>query len=313
MNYSGIYVSMPVMKAESARDDDERSRKEKQQQLERQLPRMRISDKYRSEKILAKAMLNDSAQDLAQRQSELPKPSTARSLQRRAESGQTVESKVRVASEASRSDAHQVKANDHALSSQNLHDLEEHLPYREYRLSGAETQDLHDLEERLQCRENSPSCDEILSIMKKLKDEVQNKNKAEREAMAREAEQADLLCSLDFIAGYASAMADPRETRAAIAEVIESLRGEITMSHAGPVSEIKLPQEGILQLISNTDTKWTLRHDAAGHTQAVIEANEEAFHAKLPSSNTPESNKNKLNRDPVAGDDTLPLIVQRSV
>jgi hypothetical protein len=313
MNYSGIYVSMPVMKAESAGADDERSRKEKQQQLERQLPRMRIADKNRSEKILADAMRTDSAQDLAQRQSELPKPSTARSLQRRADSGQLVESNVRVASEMSRSDAHQVKANDHALKSQNLHDLEERLPHRENRLSGAETQDLHDLEERLQFRENPPSGDEILSIMNKLKSEVQNKNKAEREAMAREAEMADLLCSLDFIAGYAGAMADPRETRAAIAEVIESLRGEITMSHAGPVSEIKWQQEDILQLISNTDAKCTLRHDAAGHTQVVIEVNEEACQAKFPSSRTPEPNRNKFNRDPEAGDDTLPLIVQRSV
>jgi hypothetical protein len=131
--------------------------------------------------------------------------------------------------------------------------------------------------------------------------------------MAREAERADLLCSLDFIAGYSGAMADPRETRAAIAEVIESVRGEIMMSHAGPVSEIKWQQEDILQLISNTDAKCTSRQDAVGHTQIVIEVNEEAFHAKLPSSLTPEPNRNKLNRDPVAGDDTLPLIVQRSV
>jgi hypothetical protein len=101
--------------------------------------------------------------------------------------------------------------------------------------------------------------------------------------------------------------------RAAIAEVIESLRGEITMSHAGPVSEIKWQQEGILQLISNTDAKCTLRHDAAGHTQVVIEVNEEACQAKFPSSRTPEPNRNKFNRDPEAGDDTLPLIVQRSV
>jgi hypothetical protein len=313
MNYSGIYVSMPVMKAESARDDDERSRREKQQQLERQLPRMRIADKSRSEKILADAMRTDSAKDLAQRQSELPKPSTARSLQRRDDIGQSVESNVRLASEASRSVSHQVKTDDHVLTSQAVHDLEERLQFRENRLSGAEAQDLHHLEERLQCRENPPSGDEILSIMKKLKSEVQSQNKAEREAMAREAEQADLLCSLDFIAGYAGALADPCETRAAIAEVIESLRGEIAMSHAGPVPEIKWQQEGILQLISSTDAKCTLRHDAAGHTQVVIEVNEEAFQAKLPPSRTPEPNRNKFNRDPVAGDDTLPLIVQRSI
>lgn len=313
MNNSGIYVSMPVMKAESARDDDERSRKEKQQQLERQLPRMRIADKNRSEKILADAMRTDSAQDSAQRQSELPKPSTARSLQRRADSGQSVESNVRVASEASRSVSHPIKTDGHVLTSQAAHDMEERLQFRENRLSGAEAQDLHHLEERLQCRENPPSGIEILSIMKKLKHQVQNQNKAEREAMVKEAEQADLLCSLDFIAGYAGAMSDSRETRAAIAEVIESLRGEITMSHAGPVSDIKWQQEDILQLISNTDAKCTLRHDAAGHTQVVIEVNEEAFQAKLPSSRTPEPNRNKLNRDPVAGDDTLPLIVQRSV
>ena len=146
-----------------------------------------------------------------------------------------------------------------------------------------------------------------------MKNEVQNQNKVEREAMAKEAVQADLLCSLDFIAGYAGAMADPRETRAAIAEVIESLRGEITMSHAGPVSDIQWQQEGILQLISSTDAKCTLRHDAAGRTQVVIEVDEEAFQEKLPPSRTPEPNRNKLNRDPVAGDDTLPLIVQRSV
>jgi len=154
MNYSGIYVSMPVMKSEPSRDDDERSRKEKQQQLERQLPRMRIADKNRSEKILADAMRTDSAKDLAQRQSELPKPSTARPLQRHTDSGQLVESNVRVVSEASRSDAHEIKADEHALTSKDLHDLEERLQCRENRLSGAVTQDLHDLEERLQCREN---------------------------------------------------------------------------------------------------------------------------------------------------------------
>lgn len=312
MDYSGIYVSMPVMKIESARDDDDRSRKERQKQLERQLPRMRIADKKRSETILAEAMRTGGRKNFSQRPSELPQPSTARSLQHRADrdSGESVSQRKSVAdereinrrvdsetvneregSEISRSEVHQMKIDDHTLTSKVLHDLEE----------------------RLQCRQNPPLASEILSIMKKCEAKVQNQNKTEREAMRKETEQADLLCSLDFIEGYVGALASPRETRAAITEVMESLRDKIMTAHSDPASDIEWQQENILQLISDTDAKCTLRHDAAGHTQVVIEVNQEALQTKSQSSRSAELNKNKLVRTPAVGDDTLPLVVQRSV
>jgi hypothetical protein len=311
MNSSGIFINMPVMKAESARDDDERSRKDQKKQLERQLPRMRIADEKKSEKILADAMRTGSRKNLEQRTSELPQPATARSLQRRADLEQSLNERVidmrqspnkqaidmgqlpneRAISEATSFDAHEMKAGEKTLTSE----------------------DLHDLEERLQCRKNPPSASEILSIIKKLEIKAQNQNKTEREAMKNETQQADLLCSLDFIDGYVGTMANPREIRAAITEVMESLRGEIMMLHSKPVSAIEWQQENILQLIGNTDAKCTLRHDAAGHTQVIIEANEEASQEKSSLGRAPEPIKNQPNRKPAAGDDTLPLVVQRSV
>lgn len=320
MDASGSFISMPVMRTEPARDDDERSKKERQKQLERQLPRMRIADQNRSEQILADAMRTGRGKNSAQRPSELPQPSTARSLLRRAEmdSGKSLNQRntneteraikeragsetayetanetanERVGSDMPRSEIHAMKAEDHLLTSQ----------------------DLHALEERLQCRKNPPSASEILSIMKKLESKAQNQNKSDNEAMANQAEHADLLCSLDFIQGYVGALSSSRETSSAIMEVMESMRGKIMMSHAESVSDIKWQQENILQLISDTDAKCTLRHDAAGHTQVVIEVNEEALRAKSQPSRGTEPNQMKLNRTPATGEDTLPLVVQKSV
>jgi len=315
MDYSGIFVSMPVMKSESARDDDERSRKEKQKQLERQLPRMRIADQNRSEQILADAMRTDRSKNSAQRPSEFPQPSTARSLLRRADmdSGEPLNQRKAVENEqAINGRASSETANERVVSE----------TANERVGRALNSQDLHDLEERLQCRKNPPSASEILSIVKKLESKAQHQNKSEREAMAKQAEHAehaehakhaDLLCSLDFIQGYIGALPATRETAAAITEVMESLRGQIVMAHSEHVSDIKWQEEGILQLISNTDAKCTLTHDAAGHTQVVIEVNEDALQAKSQSSRATEQNKNKLNRDSTTLDDTLPLVVQRSV
>ena len=321
MDASGIYISMPVMRTEPARDDDERSRKEKQKQLERQLPHMRIADKNRSEQILADAMRTGRGKHLAQRPSELPQPSTTRSLLRRADmdSGESLNQRRAVENERAINErASSETANERASSETANERVDSEMPRAEVHEMKAEdhsltSQDLLDLEERLQCRKNPPSASEILSIMKKLESKVQNQNKTERVAMSKETEQADLLCSLDFIQGYVGALPNTRENSAAIAEVMESLRVEIMISQAEPVSNIKWQQEGILQLISNTDAKCTLRHDADGHTQVVIEVNEQSVQSRLQSSRAPEQNKNKLNRDPVPSDDTLPLVVQRSV
>ncbi len=138
MNSPGIFFSIPVMKVESARDDDERSRKEQQKQLERQLPRMRIADEKKSEKFLADALRTGSGKKSEQRPSELPQPATARSLQRRVESGELLNE--RVAGETPGSGPQDVIAEEKSLISQ----------------------DFYNLEERLQCRKNPLSASEIL-------------------------------------------------------------------------------------------------------------------------------------------------------
>jgi hypothetical protein len=152
-----------------------------------------------------------------------------------------------------------------------------------------------------------------LLIIQKLKIKALNQNKTECEAMKKEAQQSDLLCSLDFIEGYVGALASPEEIRAAITEVMDSLRGVIMMPFSERAPDVGWQQNNPTQFISNTDTKCTLKHDASGDTQVIIEVSEKVLQEKYPQVRAPEPTNRKLKHNPAPAEETLPLVVQKSI
>jgi hypothetical protein len=118
---------------------------------------------------------------------------------------------------------------------------------------------------------------------------------------------------LDFLGGYVSASAEMPVIRGQIMEVIESLRQQVTNRSSDVRVNIPLSQEGLVQLIGDSETQLSLNQDAAGHQTLVIEVSESTMSKIVSSPRRTETKDSNFNQDRKPGDDTLPLTVQRGV
>jgi len=313
INRSGIFISMPVARIDTGRNNDNQSEKEKEKekQLERQLPRMRTGEKNRSEKILENALQSGLKKNSPQEFSNLPRPATIKhnknedglhhDLKKKDVSNRELDSKNLINHEPARKDdlKHEPK-------------IKEDLNHgRE--LTSPDLAGLHTLEELLHRRENPPSLSDILNMLKNTDKKVKLDQTSEAKAKQDNAELSDTLCSLDFLGGYVSASAEMPVIREQIMEVIESLRQQVTNRSSDVRVNIPLSQEGLVQLIGDSETQLSLNQDAAGHQTLVIEVTESTMSKIVSSPRRSETKDPNFNQDRKPGDDTLPLTVQRGV
>jgi hypothetical protein len=172
---------------------------------------------------------------------------------------------------------------------------------------------LHTLEELLHRRENPPSLSDILNMLKNTDKKVKLDQTSEAKTKQDNAELSDTLCSLDFLGGYVSASAEMPVIRGEIMEVIESLRQQVTNRSSEVGVNISLSQEGLVQLIGDSETQLSLNQDAAGHQTLVIEVSESTMSKVVSSPRRTETKDSNFNQDRKPGDDTLPLTVQRCI
>jgi hypothetical protein len=172
---------------------------------------------------------------------------------------------------------------------------------------------LHTLEELLHRRENPPSLSDILNMLKNTDKKIKLDQMREAKTKQDNAELSDALCSLDFLGGYVSASAEMPVIRGEIMEVIESLRQQVTNRSSDVGITIPLSQEGLVQLIGDSETQLSLNQDAAGHQTLVIEVSESTMSKIVSSPRRSETKDSNFNQDRKPGDDTLPLTVQRGV
>lgn len=289
MDAFGSFISMPVVRVDSGRSDDEQSKKEKQRQMERQLPRMRIADKNKSEKMLEDAMQAGTKAKIVQESSSLPKPATVKQKQ--------------VTDELHHRPVDRNEFGCHAIDKESIHDQR----------NAHDRQPLQALDDLIQRRENVPSLPEILSLLKQAEKDC--KLNLDEEANARQSDfyQEDMLCSLDFMSGYVSAFAEMPDICAEIAGVIESLRQQVTIRIADAGANIAPQQESLVQLISESGTTCSVLKDSEGRQKLVIEVGEPAVQRVTSSSRRAEIKDETSRQSAQSADDTLPLIVQRSV
>ena len=313
INRSGIFISMPVARIDTGRNNDNQSEKEKEKekQLERQLPRMRTGEKNRSEKILENALQSGLKKNSPQEFSNLPRPATIKhnknedglhhDLKKKDVSNRELDSKNIINHEPARKDdlKHEPK-------------IKEDLNHgRE--LTSPDLAGLHTLEELLHRRENPPSLSDILNMLKNTDKKVKLDQTSEAKAKQDNAELSDTLCSLDFLGGYVSASAEMPLIRGEIMEVIESLRQQVTNRSSDVGVNIPLSQEGLVQLIGDSETQLSLNQDAAGHQTLVIEVSESTMSKIVSPPRRSETKDSNFNQDRKPGDDTLPLTVQRGI
>jgi hypothetical protein len=72
-------------------------------------------------------------------------------------------------------------------------------------------------------------------------------------------------------------------------------------------------QEGLVQLLSDSETQCSVQQDASGRQKLVVEVSESAMQKIVSPPRRSESKDAVLNQNIKPGDDTLPLAVQRSV
>jgi len=295
------HISMPVVRVDSDRNDDDQSKKEKHRQLERQLPRMRIAEKNRSEKILASAMQAGETRKSVQEFSTLPRPAVVKNKNHSDDFNHDPSRKSTV--------------NNYSINKENLnHTLEKNDDSRYSKfMKSTDVSELHGLEDRLHQRDNPISLAEMLDILKNTDKKLKNDKKSEIKAKQDAIDQVDMLCSLDFLGGYVSASAEMPAIRAEIMEVIGSLRQQVTNHQVDAVTNIALQHEGLVQLLSDSETQYSVRKDASGHQKLVIEVSESRMNKIM--SPLPQREKREAASDPIGkpGEDSLPLVVQRSV
>jgi hypothetical protein len=311
MDRSGIIISMPVARIDSGRNNDSQSEKEKERQLERQLPRMRAAEKNRSEKILANAMQSGTTKNTAQEFSALPRPATVKTKNYEDDLNHEPKSKDYLNHESKSKDYlnHETKGKDDVNhQSKSDHDLH-HVP----KANSPDLAELYALEELLHRRENPPSLSNILTMLKNTDKKMKHDQMSEVKAKQDDADLGDTICSLDFLGGYVSASAEMPAIRAEIMEVIESLRQQVTNRNVDAGINIPLSQEGMVQLISDSETQFSVSQDASGHQTLVIEVSESTMSNIVSSSRRSETKDLTFNQNKKPGEDTLPLTVQRGI
>jgi hypothetical protein len=282
---------MPVVRIDSGRNNNDQSEKEKERQLERQLPRMRIAEKNRSEKILANAMQSGATKKSVQEFSNLPRPATVKNKSYEDDLNHEPKHKDGL--------NHESKGN---------HDLNHEPKVNSQDLAG-----LHALEDLLHCRENPPSLSNILTMLKNTDTKMKHDQMSEAKAKQDNADWGDTLCSLDFLGGYVSASAEMPVIRAEIMEVIESLRQQVTNRNVDVGMNISNSQEGLVQLLGDSETQYSVQQDSSGHQKLVIEVSESTMRKAASSHRRTEARDATSNQINKPGDDSLPLAVQRSV
>jgi hypothetical protein len=313
INRSGMFINMPVVRIDTGRNNDNQSEKEKEKerQLERQMPRMRTGEKNRSEKILENALQSGLKKNSSQEFSNLPRPATIKhnkneddlhqDLKRKDISNREPDSKNTLKHEPANKDdlKHEPKIKDDVN--------------HEKELTAPDLAGLHTLEELLHRRENPPSLSDILNMLKTTDKKMKHDQVPEAKTKQDNAELSDTLCSLDFLGGYVSASAEMPVIRGEIMEVIESLRQQVTNRSSEVGVNIPLSQEGLVQLIGDSETQLSLNQDSAGHQTLVIEVTESTMSKIVSSPRRSETKDPNFNQNRKPGDDTLPLTVQRGV
>jgi hypothetical protein len=302
---------MPVVRIDSGRNNNDQSEKEKERQLERQLPRMRIAEKNRSEKILANAMQSGVTKSPIRESSNLPRPATVKNKNYEEDLNHGSKHKDVLNREPkSRNDLnHEPKSRNDLNHESNIdHDLD-HVA----NVNSPDLAELRMLEELLHRRENPPSLSNILTLLKNTDEKIKNEQTSEAKAKQDNTDWGDTLCSLDFLGGYVSAYSEMPVIRAEIMEVIESLRQQVTNRNVGVGMNISLPREGLVQLISDSETQFSVNQDASGHQTIVIEVSESTMSKIVSSPRRAETRDPTFNQNKKPGGDTLPLTVQRGI
>ena len=300
---SGIFINMPIVRTDTGRNNDNQSEKEKEKerQLERQLPRMRTPERNRSEKILENALQSGLKKNSPQEFANLPRPATIK--HNKNEDGLHHDLKKKDVS--SREPDSENIVNHESSRKEDLNHRRE--------LTSPDLAGLHALEELLHRRENPPSLSDILSMLKNTDKKIKIDQISDAKTKQDNAELSDTLCSLDFLSGYVSASAEMSLIRGEIMEAIESLRQQVTNRSSDVGITIPLSQEGLVQLIGDSETQLSLNQDASGHQTLVIEVSESTMSKIVTSPRRSETKDSNFNQDRKPGDDTLPLTVQRGV
>lgn len=289
MYASGSMISMPVMKIDHDSGGNDQSKQEKKKQIERQLPRMLIADKQVSEKILANAMRPEIEKNTNKPPSIFPQPSA-----KLKESGQ-----------------HSLRPSS-AVQKEHAGDIAPGLAERKKEKS-LKSEDFHALEEYLLSRNNPLDSSEILSILKNMMNRPYEHQAVESAGIEGENSREDIACSLDFIEGYVFGSDTLKSAHSDFAEIIESLRQKIMGHMFEPGSYAVLQEQGCSQLLSNSGIFFSLQQNVSGHQRLVVEGRDRPT-AEGPSSDSPlESDQSKPSQEAKPEDDSLPLIVQRSV
>jgi hypothetical protein len=311
MDTSASFISMPVVRVDSDRNNDEQSKKEKQRQLERQLPRMRTIEKSSSERMLAHAMQAGITKASAQEFSALPRPATIKNPP--SEDGLTHKSRSRGDVDRSlvgEADLNQPPTNKDIL---NNRPIEKDSSFRQKEVNVQEMGELHALEEMLSSRVNPPSTSDILNMLKSIDRKIKNDQALGIKSSLDAAEQEEIICSLDFLDGYVSASAEIPVIHAEVMGMIESLRQKITSHRVEIGANIIHQPEHSVQLLGGSETRYLVQQDTLGHQKVVIEASESTMQKIVSLPRRSEEKDAALNRTGKPGDDTLPLAVQRSV
>ncbi|MEO0316148.1 MAG: hypothetical protein RI928_2604 [Pseudomonadota bacterium] len=293
MDVSGSYISMPVIRTESDRGDDERSKQEKQKQNEHRLPRMRIGEKQKSEKMLSDAMNMDTRKNSTPMPKQFPKPASVITKQSQAQPEINPEIKPQ--------------------SQKNLQEENEVKEGREEHQELLTSKDLHDLEDRLFERGNTPELPDVVADLKGILNKTLKRDFSKTNDVNEKSHQEEMLCSLDFIEGYLAVPDNAKETQAELAEVIDALRQKIMNQPLATGFGVTVQQEGLIQVLGNSKSQSSIQKDSLGHSQLVVEVGDEVIQDVVSSANSAKPVKDKRVEDRKPGDDSLPLIVQRSI
>ncbi len=321
MNRSGIFINMPVVKIDSSRNNNDQSEKEKERQIERQLPRMRIAEKNRSEKILANAMQSGAAKKPVQEFTNVPRPATVKNQSKLDDFNQS----ARILDSLNYRPISKDDLNHNPISKDDLHhhpiskdDLHHH-PISKDDLNQpkeskpAELRELHALEELLHHRHNPLPLSDMLAVLKNTDQYLKSDQVSEMKAQQDAADHDDMLCSLDFLGGYVSAFSEMPVIRAEIMEVIESLRQQVTSRCVDTGPNVILQQEGSVQSLGDSETQYSVQKDSLGNQRRVIELSESSMKRGVASPRRAEAQDAGSRQINKPGDDSLPLTVQRSV
>jgi hypothetical protein len=293
MDVSGSYISMPVIRTESDRGDDDRSKQEKQKQNEHRLPRMRIGEKQKSEKILSDAMNIDARKNATPMPKQFPKPASVVTKQSQAQP--------------------EIKPEINPQLQNNFQAENEVKEGREEHQELLTSKDLHDLEDRLFERGNTPEHSEVIADLKVILNKTPKRDFSKTNDVNEKSQQEEMLCSLDFIEGYLAVSDHMKATQAELAEVIEALRQKIMNQSLATGFGVTVQQEGLLQLLSESKNQFAIQKNSLDYSQSEVEVGDEVMQDNGSSANSAKPVKDKRGEDKKPGDDSLPLIVQRSI